>query len=213
MGDLSGAGALPLIWLMVWISAGRSPHRDNFVATGLRHFTCFPRSRAAAGLRPAAGCRPGRAIAATLSVLRHCLLDRVLLLNGRVDCSTYRGEAALTAVREQHGGCFLFGAIGQPRWCRRQPMSDVKTSLVIRDNARKTNAVLNAINPAMAIDIMVSAVRFDAGGEGPSHDGPCGDLRTVRSRASDGWRSRFWRSGALSGRAFRLAAIPDGQWC
>ena len=89
-----------------------------------------------------------------------CLLDRVLLLNDRVELFdfTVYGEAALTAVREQHGGCFLFGAhLGSFEVVRAasRHMSDAKTSLVMyEDNARKTNAVLNAINPAMAIDII-----------------------------------------------------------
>ena len=83
-----------------------------------------------------------------------------LLLNDRVELFdfTVHGEAALTAVREQHGGCFLFGAhLGSFEVVRAagRHMADVRTSLVMyEDNARKTNAVLNAINPALAIDII-----------------------------------------------------------
>jgi predicted LPLAT superfamily acyltransferase len=89
-----------------------------------------------------------------------CLLDRVLLLNDRVDLFefTIHGEAALTAIRERHGGCFLFGAhLGSFEVVRAagRHMADVRTTLVMyEDNARKTNAVLNAINPALAIDII-----------------------------------------------------------
>ena len=67
-------------------------------------------------------------------------------------------KQALTAIREQHGGCFLFGAhLGSFEVVRAagRHMADVRISLVMyEDNARKTNAVLNAINPALAIDII-----------------------------------------------------------
>ena len=59
---------------------------------------------------------------------------------------------------QQHGGCFLFGAhLGSFEVVRAagRHMADVRTSLVMyEDNARKTNAVLNAINPALAVDII-----------------------------------------------------------
>ena len=62
-----------------------------------------------------------------------CLLDRVLLLNDRVDLFefTVHGEAALTAIREQHGGCFLFGAhLGSFEVVRAagRHMADVRTA-------------------------------------------------------------------------------------
>ena len=158
-------GALPLIRLMVWIALRVGRRTGQFLSLpACAYFYLFsPRSRAAslAYLARVLGRRPTAA-----DRWRHyrcfatCLLDRVLLLNDRVELFdfTVYGEAALTAVREQHGGCFLFGAhLGSFEVVRAasRHMSDVKTSLVMyEDNARKTNAVLNAINPAMAIDII-----------------------------------------------------------
>ena len=158
-------GALPLIRLMVWIALRVGRRTGRFLSLpACAYFYLFsPRSRAAslAYLARVLGRRPTAA-----DRWRHyrcfatCLLDRVLLLNDRVELFdfTVYGEAALTAIREQHGGCFLFGAhLGSFEVVRAasRHMSDVKTSLVMyEDNARKTNAVLNAINPAMAIDII-----------------------------------------------------------
>ena len=89
-----------------------------------------------------------------------CVLDRVLLLNDRTDLFriTVRGEDILPAVRARHGGGFLFGAhLGSFEVVRAigRAFGDTRVSLVMyEDNARKTNQVLNAINPALAMDII-----------------------------------------------------------
>lgn len=124
---------------------------------------CAPRARHASRswLTRALGRPPG-----VSDVWRHfwcfaiCVLDRVLLLNDRLDLFDIRlhGEAELARVRAQHGGAFLFGAhLGSfevLRACGRA-LGDTRISLVMyEDNARKTNQVLNEINPALAIEII-----------------------------------------------------------
>ncbi len=158
-------GALPLIRLAVWIvlRIGR-PAGQLLTLPACAYFFLFsPRSRAAslAYLSRALGRRP------TLTDRwRHyrcfatCLLDRVLLLNGRVDLFdvTLHGESAIAAIRTQGGGGFLFGAhVGSFEVVRAvgRHLADVKTSLVMyQENARKTNAVLHAINPELAMQIV-----------------------------------------------------------
>jgi predicted LPLAT superfamily acyltransferase len=89
-----------------------------------------------------------------------CALDRVYLLNDqldRFDLEIHGEDIVLEALRAGDG-CFLFGAhLGSFEVLRslgrRQP--GMKVSLVMyEDNARKINAVLNAINPALAMEII-----------------------------------------------------------
>jgi predicted LPLAT superfamily acyltransferase len=158
-------GVTPLIRLIVWLTLRLGRSVGQWVALPVcAYFYLFSAGARAASLTYLArvlGRRPSAA-----DRWRHyrcfttCLLDRVLLLNDRVDLFefTVHGEAALTAIREQHGGCFLFGAhLGSFEVVRAagRHMADVRTTLVMyEDNARKTNAVLNAINPSLAIDII-----------------------------------------------------------
>jgi predicted LPLAT superfamily acyltransferase len=158
-------GAVPLIRLVVWIvlRIGRPVGQALLVPICAYFFLFSPQSRAAslAYLSRALGRRP-----TMTDRWRHyrcfatCLLDRVLLLNGRVDQFdvTLHGEAAITAIRAQGGGCFLFGAhVGSFEVVRAagRCMADVRTSLVMyQENARKVNAVLHAINPALAPQII-----------------------------------------------------------
>ena len=176
-------GAVPLIRLMVWIALriGR-PAAQLLLLPACGYFFLFsPGARAAslAYLRRALGRRP-----TWMDRWRHywcfatCLLDRVLLLNGRVDLFevTVHGEEAVTAMVEQGGGGFLFGAhLGSFEVVRAagHHMAGVRTSLVMyEDNARKTNAVLNAINPALSIEIIGL--------------GKPGSMLAVRDRLDDG---------------------------
>ena len=158
-------GSVPLIRLIVWLTLrfGRSVSQVLLVPVCGYFFLCAPVARRAsrAWLARALG-RPARAA----DVCRHfwcfamCVLDRVLLLNDRLDQFDIRlhGEAELASIRERHGGAFLFGAhLGSfevVRACGRA-LGDTRISLVMyEDNARKTNEVLNAINPALAIDVI-----------------------------------------------------------
>lgn len=158
-------GSILLIRLMVWLTLrfGRSASRVLLVPVCGYYLLCAPRARRAsrAWLRRALGRPPG-----LTDVWRHfwcfavCVLDRVLLLNDRLDEFDIHlhGDAALTSIREQHGGAFLFGAhLGSfevVRACGRA-LGDSRLTLVMyQDNARKTNQVLDAINPRLAIEIV-----------------------------------------------------------
>ena len=158
-------GAVSLIRLAVWIvlRIGRPPGKFCCCRSA-RISSCFRRSRARhrlAYLSRALGRRP-----TIIDRWRHyrcfatCLIDRVLLLHGRVELFdvTLYGEADITDIRAQGGGCFLFGAhVGSFEVVRAvgRHMAEARTSLVMyEDNARKTNAVLHAINPELAMQII-----------------------------------------------------------
>jgi predicted LPLAT superfamily acyltransferase len=158
-------GSVILIRLMVWITLrlGRPTARLLLYPVCAYFFVFAPGARHASRswLVRALGRQPG-----AVDVWRHfrcfatCVLDRVLLLNDRTDLFniTVRGEAILTHVRARYGGGFLFGAhIGSFEVIRAigRAFGDTRVSLVMyEDNARKTNQVLNAINPALALDII-----------------------------------------------------------
>jgi predicted LPLAT superfamily acyltransferase len=94
-----------------------------------------------------------------------CLLDRVYLLNGQTAPFdlTVRGAERITALhavtlQTDGAGCLLFGAhLGSFEVTRAagHAMGNRPISLVMyEDNARKTGAVLNAINPALGLEII-----------------------------------------------------------
>jgi predicted LPLAT superfamily acyltransferase len=158
-------GFVPLIRLMAWIALriGRPAGQVLLLPVCAYFFLFSPRSRTAGlvYLERALGHTPTAA-----DRWRHyrcfatCVLDRVLLLNDRLDLFdiTVRGEEIVMADCDKGGGCFLFGAhLGSFEVVRAvgRLTAKVKLSLVMyQDNARKTNAVLNAINPALAIEII-----------------------------------------------------------
>ena len=158
-------GALPLIRLFVWIAlrVGR-PTAQLLLLPACAYFFLFSaRSRTTSldyltrvlGRRPTAADRWRQ-----YRCFATCLLDRVLLLNDRIDLFdvTLHGEQAVTSIIGQGGGGFLFGAhLGSFEVVRAagRLMANVRTSLVMyEDNARKTNAVLQVINPARAVEII-----------------------------------------------------------
>ena len=157
-------GFVPLIRLMAWIALriGR-PAAQLLLLPACAYFLLFAPKARAAGLvylKRALGRPP-----TMVDRWRHyrcfaiCVLDRVLLLNDRLDLFeiSVRGEETVMANRE-NGGCFLFGAhLGSFEVIRAvgRLTAKVKLSLVMyQDNARKTNTVLTAINPALAIEII-----------------------------------------------------------
>ena len=158
-------GFVPLIRLMAWIvlRIGRPAGQMLLLPVCAYFFLFSPKSRAAGlvYLERALGRAPTAA-----DRWRHyrcfatCVLDRVLLLNDRLDLFdiTVHGEEVVLANRDKGGGCFLFGAhLGSFEVVRAvgRLTAKVKLSLVMyQDNARKTNAVLNAINPALNIEII-----------------------------------------------------------
>jgi predicted LPLAT superfamily acyltransferase len=150
---------------MVWITLrlGRPMARLLLFPVCAYFFLCAPRSRKAsrAWLARALG-RPPTAgdVGRHFFCFAACVLDRVLLLNDRMDLFeiSIHGEDCLTDVRARHGGAFLFGAhLGSFEVVRAagRALGDTRVSVVMyEDNARKTNQVLNAINPALAMDII-----------------------------------------------------------
>ena len=158
-------GAVPLIRLFVWIAlrVGR-PAAQLLLLPACAYFFLFSaRSRRTSldyltrvlGRRPTAADRWRQ-----YRCFATCLLDRVLLLNDRIDLFdvTLHGEQAVTSIIGEGGGGFLFGAhLGSFEVVRAvgRRVADVRTSLVMyEENARKTNAVLNAINPTLAVDVI-----------------------------------------------------------
>jgi len=158
-------GAVPLIRIMVWITLrlGRTAARVILVPVCAWFFVCAPRARRASrGWLTRVLGRP----ATLFDIWRHfwcfavCLLDGVLLLNDRMDLFAVevQGHETVTGVRARHGGAFLFGAhLGSFEALRATGRAVGETGISLamyEDNARKTNQVLNAINPSLAIDII-----------------------------------------------------------
>lgn len=150
---------------MVWVALriGRPTARLLLAPACAYFLLCAPKARRASRdfLDRALGRR------ATLGdVWRHfwcfgaCVLDRVLLLNDRTDLFeiSLHGDDILSGLRARHGGGFLFGAhLGSFEVVRSmgRVLGDTRVSVVMyEDNARKTNQVLNAINPVLALDII-----------------------------------------------------------
>ena len=158
-------GSVPLIRLMVWITLrlGRPVARMVLWPVCAWFFLCAPRARKASRQwltrvlgRPATPRDGWRHV----WCFAECVLDRVLLLNDRMDLFeiSMHGEDSLTGVRARHGGVFLFGAhLGSFEALRAtgRALGETRISLAMyEDNARKTNMVLNAINPALVVDII-----------------------------------------------------------
>jgi predicted LPLAT superfamily acyltransferase len=158
-------GSVLLIRLIIWITLrlGRPAARLLLVPVCAYFVVFATRSRAASRswLTRALGRPPAAA-----DVWRHfwcfasCLVDRVLLLNDRTDLFEIgvHGEDVLAGIRERHGGGFLFGAhLGSFEVMRTmaRALGDTRVSLLMyEENARKVNRMLNAINPALAIEII-----------------------------------------------------------
>lgn len=158
-------GALPLIRIFVWIAQrlGR-PAARLFLYPICAYYlaaAATPRRASRAYLARVLGRRPGLA-----DLFRHyfwfaaCVLDRVYLLNDRMDLFDIRvrGEEIVLEVLRGGGGCILLGAhFGSFEVIRalgrRQP--DLRVSLVMyEENARKIRAAINAINPRLAMDVI-----------------------------------------------------------
>ena len=158
-------GVVPLIRLMAWVAlrVGRPAAQALLLPVRGYFFLFSPKARAAAldYLGRALNRAPTTADRWRLyRSFAHCVLDRVLLLNDRLDLFdiTVHGEEIIDAIIARGGGCFLFGAhFGSFEVVRAMGRHVVpaKVSLVMyEDNARKTNAVMNAINPALTLEII-----------------------------------------------------------
>ncbi len=88
------------------------------------------------------------------------VLDRIYLLNDQNHLFDIRieGEEIVRALASEHKGCLLFGAhLGSFEVLRTlgRAQANLKVSMVMyEDNARKTNAALNAINPDLTLDVI-----------------------------------------------------------
>lgn len=158
-------GAVPLIRLMVWVARrlGRRVAR-LFLWPICVYFLIFAR-----GPRKASRQYLARVLArrpTLLDVLHHfhcfaaCVLDRVFFLNDQIRLFDLRvhGEEIVLDIARRGAGCVLLGAhFGSFEVARalgrRQP--GLRVSLVMyEENARKIRAVLNAINPALAMEVI-----------------------------------------------------------
>jgi predicted LPLAT superfamily acyltransferase len=158
-------GTVSTIRLMVWVARrlGRPVARLLLYPICV-YFLIFSRSP-----RKASRQYLARALARppTLGdILRHfhtfgaCVLDRVFLLNDRIDLFDLRvhGEEVVLDILRRGDGCVLLGAhFGSFEVARalgrRQP--GLQVSLVMyEENARKIRAVLAAINPRLAMEVI-----------------------------------------------------------
>jgi predicted LPLAT superfamily acyltransferase len=158
-------GAAVAIRMIAWVAlrAGRPSTRLLLYPICL-YFLIFSKdSRAASSgyLRRALGREPTlRDFFLHYFAFASCVLDRIYLLNNQIALFdiAVEGEELAKAELMRGTGCFLFGAhIGSFEVLRalahRQP--DIKLSLLMyEENARKINSVLNAINPALALEVI-----------------------------------------------------------
>lgn len=158
-------GAVLLIRLIVWIALrlGRG------VARLLLHPICAYFLIFSGGARAASRDFLTRILVRPPTLLDHwrhfhtfaaCILDRVFLLNDRIELFTLdtHGEEVVREILEAGSGCLLVGAhLGSFEVLRAlgRQQSQLRISLLMyEENARKINSVLNAINPSLALEII-----------------------------------------------------------
>jgi predicted LPLAT superfamily acyltransferase len=158
-------GSATAIRIMVWIALtlGR-PAARLLLYPICAYFMVFSRDsrRASLGyLRRVLARRPRLAdLFAHYHSFACCILDRVYLLNDRLDMFSLQieGEDIMTKFIENKGGCLLFGAhLGSFEVLRAlgRQRTDLAVSLAMyEENARKINSALNAINPKLAMNII-----------------------------------------------------------
>ena len=176
-------GSVPLLRLMVWLALrlGRAPARLLLYPICAYFLAFAADSRAASRdyLRRVLEHPPS-----WLDRWRHflafgaCVLDRVFLLNDRTDLFdiSIQGGEVVRELLKPGKGCLLFGAhLGSFEVLRAMARreGDLRVSLVMyQDNARKTNAALNAINPVLEMEIIAL--------------GESGSMLAVASRLDEG---------------------------
>ena len=154
-----------MLRIMTWLSLrfGRRLSRVVLHAITLYYLLFAPVAcrHSRAYLARALGRKP-----AIRDVYRHVLSfastihDRVFLLNGRYDIFdvSSEGEPILRAARDRSEGAFLLGAhLGSFEVTRAigHQQSGIEVAMAMyADNARKINAALDAINPALKADII-----------------------------------------------------------
>jgi predicted LPLAT superfamily acyltransferase len=158
-------GMVPAMQLFVWVALhlGR-PLTRLLLPPICVYFVIFPgnaRRASADYLRRVLGRRPRlRDIFRHFHTFASVVLDRIYLLNDQIDLFeiSITGEEIVQDIAEAGHGCLLLGAhLGSFEVLRavgrRQP--NLHVSIVMyEENARKTNAALNAINPNLAMDVI-----------------------------------------------------------
>jgi predicted LPLAT superfamily acyltransferase len=214
-------GVLPLIRAMAWLALrlGRPTARLLLYPVCLYYLLFGGAARTASRdyLQRVLPRRPGAA-----DVFRHfhcfacCVLDRVFLLTGRTHLFDLRvtGEAILLDTFRRRTGCIVLGAhFGSFEVARAlgRRHDDLRISLVMyEENARKIKAVLTAIDPALARDVIAlgAADSMIAVGERLERGDFVGILadRSIAGEATQ--RFPFLGSpAAFPQGAFRLAAL------
>lgn len=161
----SERGALPLIKLGAWLALklGRKAARVFLYPICL--YFLISSAHAARSSRQYLTRVLGRQ-ARLADVFRHyltfgaCVLDRVFLLNERIEQLDIRihGEELVNAIQRGGHGCMLFGAhFGSFEVARafgRRERNVPISLLMYEDNARKIRASLAAINPSLAAEVI-----------------------------------------------------------
>jgi predicted LPLAT superfamily acyltransferase len=158
-------GALPLIKFFVWLALrlGRRGARLLLYPICL-HYVLFAgaaRRASRSYLVRVLPRKPGiRDVFRHFHCFASCILDRVFLLNDRTQLFDIdvEGENIVLDILRRKSGCILLGAhFGSFEVARavgrRQP--DLRIGLVMyEENARKIRAVLSAINPQLATEVI-----------------------------------------------------------
>jgi predicted LPLAT superfamily acyltransferase len=158
-------GVVPVMKAVVWLAlhAGRRVARLVLWPGCLYYLLASGESRAASRdyLGRALGRPAGwRDILRQYHAFASVVLDRIFLLNDQTSLFdvTIHGEQIVKEIAAKGEGCLLFGAhLGSFEVLRavgrHQP--NLKVSILMyEDNARKINSVLNAINPALEMDVI-----------------------------------------------------------
>ena len=158
-------GSTPVIRLMVWVALGLGRPAARLVLPAIcLYFVLF-----SGDARRASAQYLGRALgrcATAVDIFRHyhafasCVLDRVFFLKNRSDEFDLRihGEEIVTDILATGSGCILLGAhMGSFEVLRAvgRNQRNLRVNMVMyEENAQKVSAVLNAINPALAKDVI-----------------------------------------------------------
>ncbi len=158
-------GALPLIRAMAWLALhlGRPAARLLLFPVCLYYLLFNGAARRASRnyLERVLPRRPGIAdVWRHLHCFASCVLDRVFLLKGQTQLFDFRitGEALVLDILKRRAGCILlgahFGSFEAARALGRRH-GDLRISLMMyEENARKITAVLTAIDPELARDVI-----------------------------------------------------------
>ncbi len=155
---------LPVLRLMVWLSLHLGRTASRWVLAGIAgYFTLFaPRSRHAsrAYLRRAGAPSGWGAVFRHFFAFSSTVHDRIYLLNGRFDLfdiEIHGAEGLHAALAQRPGALLMGGHLGSFEVLRAVGRGKAHlpvAMLMYAENARKINAILEAINPEASADII-----------------------------------------------------------